>query len=66
MFLTVDDLKSLTGYSQNGWQRKWLDRHGWRYEVAANGRPVVSRDYAQSRLSDTKKRAWAPNISAIR
>jgi hypothetical protein len=54
MFLTPDELKTLTSYELSAWQRRWLDRHQWRYESAANGRVVVSRAYAESRLNGTK------------
>jgi len=38
MFLTPNEMKELTGYEQPGWQIRWLDRHHYRYERAANGR----------------------------
>lgn len=54
MFLTHEELKTLTGYELPGWQLRWLKSHHWKHELAANGRPVVSKAYANSRLSDTE------------
>jgi hypothetical protein len=63
MFLTPEELKTLTGYELAAWQRRWLDSHGWIYERARNGRVSVSRAYAESRLSGTVvKREPAMNI----
>ena len=67
MFLTPSELETLTGYAQNGRQRRWLDSHQWRYESAANGRVVVSRAYAESRLSGIpQKKEWEPNFDAFK
>jgi hypothetical protein len=67
MFLTPEELKTLTGYELAAWQRRWLDSHGYKYERAANGRPVVLRAYAESRLSGTvQEQGWKPNLEAIR
>ena len=54
MFLTQSDLEALTGYAQPGRQRRWLDSHHWIYENASNGRVVVSKAYAESRLSNSQ------------
>jgi hypothetical protein len=35
MFLTREEVKELTGYEVPGWQCKWLDAHGYRYEKSA-------------------------------
>lgn len=56
MFLTQDDLKILTGYESPARQRKWLDSHGWIYEISRNGRVVVLRSYVESKLSDVAKK----------
>ena len=52
MFLHDDELILLTGHTLHGWQRKWLHARGWKFETAANGRPVVSRTYAEAKMSD--------------
>lgn len=67
MFLTNEELKTLTGYEISGWQRRWLDSHKWTYERAANGRIVVSRSYAESRMSGvTVKREPQMNLESLR
>lgn len=68
MFLTPDELQDLTGYKRNADQRAWLSDRGWRFEVSANGRPVVSRSFAESMLNTPKtgKGFWQPNIGALR
>lgn len=69
MFLTQDELKTLTGYDTPGWQSRWLSRHGWRFERAANGRIVVSKAYAESRLcgpAQTSKPDRTLNLAALR
>ena len=50
-FLTDAELVQLTGYeSRAADRRKWLKKRGWVFEVAANGQPVVARQYAEFRL----------------
>lgn len=50
MFLTDTDLQSLTGYQLPSAQKRWLVKHGWRFEVSAFGRPKVLIEYARQRL----------------
>ncbi len=68
MFLTSAELETLTGYRLPGWQRRWLINHQWTHEIAANGRVVVSRAYAESRLNNlsTVKPKPPLNLEAIR
>ena len=67
MFMTPAELSTLTGYALNAWQRRWLNARGWKFEQAANGRPVVSRSYAESRLSDHPvEKSIALNLDVIR
>lgn len=56
MFLTQDELIDLTGYQLPARQRKWLKEKGWVHETARNGRVVVLRAYAESRLSEPEKK----------
>ena len=41
MFMTQNELATLTGYSLPAWQRRWLTKHGWIFDTARNGRVVV-------------------------
>lgn len=51
MFLTAAELIDLTGYQSPAWQSRWLDRQGFAYKRAANGRIVLSRAYVESRMA---------------
>lgn len=54
MFLTSTELNDLTGYRIAGWQIRWLRSHGWKFEISATGRPVVSRAHAEERMSGSR------------
>ena len=45
MFLTDTELIELTGYKYHAYQRRWLSEHGYRFDVAAGGRPFVNRAF---------------------
>lgn len=67
MFLTPDEIRELTGYQRHADQRAWLEKRGWKFEISANGRPVVLRSFAAQRMGeDQKKQKNAePNFSII-
>ena len=44
MFLTADELKELTGFSQPKKIMAWLDQQGYRYRVNGKGWPSVLRE----------------------
>lgn len=50
MFLNRDEVADLTGYVVPAYQCRWLDRAGYPFETAANGRPKVLRAYVEKRL----------------
>jgi hypothetical protein len=65
--LTRDELHSITGYQRHADQRRWLQTHGWTFEVAAGGKPVVAVDYANQRLGVREEsRGWKPDFTALR
>ena len=69
MFLTPDQLKELTGYEHCRRQIDWLKAHGWRYELARTGRPVVLTKHAEEMLSlgaEGRKSAPKMNLAAIK
>lgn len=72
LFLSNDELHELTGLCQSAAQRRWLETHGWCYEIAANGRPKVARLYFERKMlgvvatPDNTREPWSVNISAIR
>ena len=67
MFLTPDDLVTLTGYTWPAKQRQWLTARGWVFEVAASGRPVVACTYAEQRLGalPQAEKTWQPNLASL-
>lgn len=68
MFLTRDELKTLTGYSVAKLQIKWLSDRAWCFEVAASGKPIVARAYANHRLGAPagEPAPWKPDFSGLR
>jgi hypothetical protein len=68
MFLTEQDMESLTGYKRPGDQRRWLSKHGWAFEVRADGKNRVLAEEARNRMltASSKPRATEPNLSALR
>ena len=70
MFLSTDEIETLTGYKLQACQKRWFDSRGWRYEQAAGGRPIILRSYAERKMSDlsqsTAKVEKRTNLDAIR
>jgi hypothetical protein len=62
MFLTAEDLKTLTGYEQSHRQIGWLKSHGWRFEQSRTGRPVVLAKHAEEMLSLANQPRQAPKM----
>jgi len=62
VFLTIEDLKTLTGYEHSRRQIGWLKSHGWRYAESRNGRPVVLAKHAEEMLSLTNQPRQAPKM----
>lgn len=44
MFLTEEELRTLTGYSQRAYQVRWLKRNGLPHWVAKGGRVIVPKE----------------------
>jgi len=67
MFLTDDDLRTLTGRARPSAQLRWLSANGYRHAVAADGRPVVLRAEVEARLSSGSKtaRRTRPDFTAL-
>lgn len=51
MFLTKQELHDLTGYALSAWQRRWLDKHGYIYEVSATGAVKVLRSFVERKMN---------------
>jgi hypothetical protein len=50
MFLTADELQTLTGYRRGSAQIRWLVRQGVAHYVRADGKPAVAREAVTGRL----------------
>lgn len=60
IFLTHEEVVEFTGYSQRKKQMSHLVSIGMPFEVAAGGRPIVSRAAVLERLSWIKRRSTSP------
>lgn len=50
LFLSAEELKDLTDLQQAHAQLRWLTNRGWKFEIGANGRPKVARQYYLQRM----------------
>jgi hypothetical protein len=50
MFLTPDELKSLTGYVRPSAQIRWLRTRGYRFEIGGDGLPKILRSAVLAKL----------------
>lgn len=69
MFLTQDEIETLTGYVKHKKQREWLAKNGYSFKVACSGRPIVSRTHSESQLSGSasaQPAKWEPNFDALK
>ena len=68
MFLTPEEVWTLTGLKNAGRQVGWLRTKGWRFELNAMGRPIIARTYAETMLGCGPEfgSTARPNFSALR
>lgn len=68
LFLTEEEISDLTGYRYAVYQMRWLKQRGWKFEVAADGKPRVLRAHLDLKLGGTPKRDRRsdPNWEALR
>ena len=50
LFLTADELNTLTGFKSPRKQVEWLRTKGWRFEINGNRQAIVARKYAEKML----------------
>ena len=50
LFLSKDEVATLTGFRLPTRQVSWLRLKGWRFEINANRQPVIARKYAEKML----------------
>lgn len=67
LFLTSDEVNTLTGFKTPMRQTDWLRTKGWRFEINGNRRPIVARKYAEKMLGcgSTDDTAYKPNFAAL-
>jgi hypothetical protein len=68
MFLTRQELEDLTDYKLQSAQCRWLQEHGYIFEVGGSGRPKVLRAHVESKmgLRPAVTMSTQPNFDAIR
>lgn len=67
-YLTEDEIARLTGRKYAKLQRQVLADRGWKFEVDADGRPLVLRQLHDERLgakTSTAKRARGPRLEGL-
>jgi len=67
LFLTADELSTLTGYKTPKRQVAWLRTKGWRFEINGNRQAIVARKYAEKMLGCgvPEAQTYQPNFSAL-
>jgi len=68
MFLTPDEVQELTGYKYPSKQIQWLQREGFAFRVAADGKPRLLREAVIKALGgkcSVKEKRTEPNWDAI-
>lgn len=67
LFLTADELSTLTGFKTPRKQVDWLRAKGWRFEVNGNRRAIVARKYAEKMLGCgvPEVQTYQPNFGAM-
>lgn len=67
LFLTSDEVGTLTGFKTPARQVQWLRAKGWRFEINGNRRPIVARKYAEKMLGCgvPEENAYRPNFAAL-
>lgn len=65
LFLTKDEVIELTGYKKPALQRRWLIEHGYKFEVRADGRPVVLASTIEHKLRGKAPAQVSPDWSAL-
>ena len=67
LFLTGEEVGTLTGFKTPARQVQWLSTKGWRFEINGNRRPIVARKYAEKMLGCgvPEEVAYRPNFAAL-
>lgn len=67
LFLTSDEVGTLTGFKLHTRQVEWLRKKGWRFEISGNRRPIIARKYAEKMLGCgvPEPTTYMPNFAAL-
>lgn len=67
LFLTCDEVGTLTGFKLHTRQVEWLRAKGWRFEISGNRRPIIARKYAEKMLGcgAPEQSTYMPNFAAL-
>ncbi len=67
MFATKEDIQTLTGYKYPARQIQWLKAEGFKFKVAADGRPIVLISEIERLMGsgEPKKKTVMPNFDCI-
>ena len=65
MFLTADEITTLTGRKRRKDQLAWLKSKGYKHEVNALGRIIVARAHVEHRLGAGQPPAPQPDFSVF-
>ena len=67
LFLTADELNTLTGFKSPRKQVEWLRTKGWRFEINGNRQAIVARKYAEKMLGCgvPEAQTYQPNFLSL-
>ena len=65
-FLMPDEIQQLTGYQKPSYQKRWLAKRGYSFDVRSDGWPVVCRAYYEGcHNRNFTKRLSEPDLAAL-
>lgn len=67
LFLTPEEVSTLTGFRLPSRQVQWLRTKGWRFEINGNRQAIVARKYAEKMLGcqASEEQCYRPNFGAL-
>lgn len=67
LFLTIEEVSTLTGFKTPKRQTEWLKTKGWRFEINGNRQPIVARKYTEKMLGCgiPEDNTYRPNFAAL-
>jgi len=66
MFLSLEELRTLTGYQRPTCMIRWLRENGFVFTVAADGYPRLLVEHVRTRLTGERvRKRTEPDLSAL-